>query len=355
MTKTLTFLLIFSLSINSLLAQDLSILLVHDSYDLTRVDSIKKAIIVAGYEYDLFDAADHKKSPSADLLCDYELVIWYTGNDYVGTYFWDGNDSDNEAVKNYLDNGGMLWLLGFNVLRDRYSSTPVNFSEGDFAYNYLGISKYALRTPNSDDVTVGLPEINVIQNSICQTSPIKWSFSSGTMWGADAIEPTNNAQAVYQMGTSGHNLSSYYAGIYNETSNFKTLTFTFEMARLKNLASQYRKPLFSEVLNYFNQFANAEEIRVSDITISSEKGCNEITTKAGTLQLVAEILPANTKNKQIIWSLDETSAQASIDATGLLVASGTNEGNGIVWVIATSKADNSVVDTFEVTVSNQAK
>ena len=97
MTKKITFLLLLSFSISSLFAQDLSILLVHDSYDLTRVDSIKKAIIVAGYEYDLFDAADHKKSPPADLLSDYELVIWYTGNDYVGTYFWNGSDERNRS------------------------------------------------------------------------------------------------------------------------------------------------------------------------------------------------------------------------------------------------------------------
>ena len=357
MTKTVSFLLLLSLSINNLLAQDLSILLVHDSYDLTRVDSVKKAIIVAGYQYDLFDAADHKKSPSASLLSNYELVIWYTGNDYVDTYFWNGNDTDNEALKTYLDQGGMLWLQGFDVLRDRYSSPPVSFLEGDFAHDYLGIKKYVERTPNSNDVSVGLPQVDaVVNNGICQTSPVKWSFSSGTMWGVDACEPADDAQAVYQMGPSGHSLSQYFAGIYNETQDYKVLTFTFEMARLKNPPSPYIESLFREVLDYFNQFANATPIDVSNVTISSEKGEFEITENGGTLQLIAEVLPENAKNKQLIWSIDAASStNASIDATGLLVASGTYDGNGTVSVIVTSKDEISIFDTIEITIANQGE
>lgn len=357
MAKIVSFLLLLSLSINNMLAQDLSILLVHDSYDLTRVDSIKKAIIVAGYQYDLFDAADHKKSPDANLLSNYELVIWYTGNDYVGTYFWNGNDTDNEALKTYLNQGGMLWLQGFDVLRDRYPSPPVSFAEGDFAYDYLGIKKYVERTPNSDDVTVGLPQVDaVVNNGICQTSPVKWSFSSGTMWGVDACEPADGAQAVYQMGPSGHSLDQYYAGIYKETKEYKVLTFTFEMARLKNPASEYIEPLFREVLDYFNEYANATPVKVSSVTISSEKSELEITENGGVLQLIAEVLPENANNKHIIWSIDAaSSANASIDATGLLIANGAEDGNGTVSVIATSKADNSITDTFEITITNQGK
>ncbi|MEN8121708.1 MAG: Ig-like domain-containing protein [Bacteroidota bacterium] len=356
MTKTLSFLLLLSLSINNLLAQDLSILLVHDNAnDLTRIDSIKKAIIVAGYQYDLFDAVDHKKSPSYDILSKYELVVWYTGNDGGSLYLWNGNDTENENLKTYLDKGGMLWLQGLDFLYDKYGVAPDVFGTGSFVYDYLGIKKYAAQSHVGDVVYDGVPQLDVVSsNDICQTGPLKWSYP--TLHYVDGCELTENAAPIYKMGPAGYDYDQYYAGFYNENENFKILTFTFETARFKSPASLYTEPLFREVLDYFNQFANAIPVDVSNITISSEKGDVEITERGGTLQLIAEVLPENAKNKQLTWSIDVAStASASIDATGLLIASGTNDGNGTVWVTATSKDNDSIIDTYEITITNQGE
>ena len=355
MTKIVSFLLLLGLSINNLLAQDLSILLVHDnSNSISRIDSIKKAIVVAGYEYDLFDAVDHKKSPSASLLSNYELVVWYTGNDGGYLYFWNGNDTENEDLKTYLDNGGMLWLQGLDFLYDKYGAAPSNFETGSFVYDYLGIKKYAVQSHVGDAVYDGVPQLDVVANTICSTNPLKWSYP--TLHYVDGCELTTNAIPIYKMGPSNYDYSQYYAGFYNETESFKILTFTFETARFKEEQSNYVKPLFSEVLTYFNQFANATPVNVTSVTISSEKGDAEINQNHGTLQLIAEVLPTNAKNKQLTWSLDAASvANASIDATGLLVANGTSNGNGTVSVTATSKADNSIIDTFEITITNQGE
>ncbi|MEN8122513.1 MAG: hypothetical protein ABFS35_19375, partial [Bacteroidota bacterium] len=162
MKKILHFLFVFSLSVSSLLAQDkLSVLFVHDSnYNPDRADVLKSAITTAGYTYSNFDAVAAGTTPNEELLSEHELVIWYAGDDQTA-HFWNGNDTDNEALKSYLDNGGMLWLQSKNFLFERYAVDDV-FTTGDFVFDYLGITKYAIRTPSSGDVTIGIPQFDLV-------------------------------------------------------------------------------------------------------------------------------------------------------------------------------------------------
>lgn len=99
-------------------------------------------------------------------------------------------------------------------------------------------------------------------------------------------------------------------------------------------------------------FAGAEpSVLVTDITITPANGT--ITTDKGTLQLTANILPANATNKLVKWTITEgTTAPAEISPTGLLSAIG----NGIVVVKATSM-DGGFVDspTVTVTITGQKK
>ncbi len=353
--KRYTLIFLLFLSFQTLWGQSMKILFIHDSFDVSRDDSIKKALIIAGYHYDLYDATDHLKSPDYDILKNYDLLIWYTGNDYSGTFFWNGNDTDNSALKKYLDHGGMLWLLGFNVLRDKYAAPPVTFSQGSFEFDYLGIARYVMRTPGNDNTTIGAAQVDAVSgNPICQTSPVKWSFTSGTMWGIDAIEPHSGALSVYKFGPSGHSLAQYNAGIFYETQEFKVLTFTFEMARLKNPALEYRTSIFSEVLNYFEQNI-PQKNNILSISIKSEKGATAITQNGGTLQLVADILPLNFSANDIKWSIQETEKEAFIDATGLVIAGGNLQSNETIHVIASSKTDSQIFDIFEINISGQGK
>ncbi len=356
MKKIFTLLLLALWSISSSIAQDkLSILLVQDnSAGPERLTAVKAAIDAAGYTYTVFDAAADKVAPSYEVLSNYELVLWYAGNDQT-CYFWNGNETVNQALKMYLDNGGMLWLLGFNVLRDKYAAPPVTFSQGSFEFDYLGIARYVMRTPGNDNTTIGAAQVDAVSgNPICQTSPVKWSFTSGTMWGIDAIEPHQGALSVYKFGPSGHSLAQYSAGIFYETQEFKVLTFTFEMARLKNPALEYRTSIFSEVLNYFEQNI-PQKNNILSISIKSEKGATAITQNGGTLQLVADILPLNFSANDIKWSIQETEKEAFIDATGLVIAGGNLQSNETIHVIASSKTDSQIFDIFEINISGQGK
>lgn len=74
----------------------------------------------------------------------------------------------------------------------------------------------------------------------------------------------------------------------------------------------------------------------------------EITTDAGTLQMVATILPANA-DQSVNWSIVPVTGGATISATGLVTA----QADGIVWAKAISVQDNSMLDSVEITISNQ--
>jgi hypothetical protein len=86
---------------------------------------------------------------------------------------------------------------------------------------------------------------------------------------------------------------------------------------------------------------------VSSIVVSSEGAANTIDVDKATLQMSAEILPANATLKNIAWTVSDTIA--TINGSGLLTASG----NGPVTVTATSKDWEGVSGSFDITISNQ--
>lgn len=78
--------------------------------------------------------------------------------------------------------------------------------------------------------------------------------------------------------------------------------------------------------------SGSTDIKVSAITVTGTGGATEITTDSGTLQMVAEVEPANASNKSVTWSVDDSSI-ATINSSGLLAA----KTNGTVEVTATAK------------------
>jgi hypothetical protein len=73
-----------------------------------------------------------------------------------------------------------------------------------------------------------------------------------------------------------------------------------------------------------------------------------IAVNAGTLQLVAEILPANA-NQTVSWSIVHGTGMATISTGGLVTA----QTNGSVWAKAVSAENVTIVDSLEITITNQ--
>jgi uncharacterized protein YjdB len=92
-----------------------------------------------------------------------------------------------------------------------------------------------------------------------------------------------------------------------------------------------------------------QTILVSSITVTGANNDTTITTKAGTLQMLAEVLPADASNDTVVWSVTNGTGEATISATGLLTAAE----DGTVTVKATATDGSAVSGSIVITISNQ--
>lgn len=330
------------------LSAQLSILLVNDNGYSTAVDSVKNSMDRLGVSYSLFDAAIEGMSPSAELMKGFDLVYWHTGNDGAALYLWNGDETENQAIMDFVDDGGILWVEGCDFLHDKYSATPQAFFTGEFVYDYMGISNYFGQSKNDDDGN-GLPKLDVVaDNGIFTQDTIAWRWSGH--WYADALEKTDNASNIYQMGPSDYALRDYYSAIYNEKGDGKVLSFAFRFDGIDTIS--VADTLMMQGINYFSQFVE-EKTLVSSISIETEGGSTGITKNGGTLQLSASVLPEDADLKAIEWSIASDGVYATISIEGLLTASGTSNGNGTVTVTASSVDGSDVSESVDIAISNQ--
>ena len=352
MNKTITLLLAFMLMAFWSQAQ-VSILLVNDNdSDADRVIELQTSLNNLGYSYVDYDAATAGGSPTAAFMNPYDLVIWYTGNDGSNLHFWNGDETDNEEIKSYIDGGGMMWLQGLDFLFDRYGGAADTFVVGDFVYDYLGIEEYHAQSHWDNDGENGydgVPYFSVVEdNGIFTLDTIYWSFN--TLWGVDALVQTDVATPLYIMGPPDYGYAGYVPALYLEKGDGKVMTFSIETARLD---SQERlDTLFQQGLDFFDQFASGISVSVESITLSAD-GDPSIDTKGGTLQMSAAILPADATNPNVHWSLINNQANASINQSGVLSAFGTSYGNGTTTVIAEAVDGSGISAIMDITISGQ--
>lgn len=206
----------------------------------------------------VFDAVAEMRSPDLLELQNHNLVIWYLSSDGVGRYFWNGDDTDNNHVRMYLEQGGMLWVIGTDFMYDRYA-TPYSFGAGDFVYDYLGVAEYHAQA-YADDGSLGVPQLDLAEGiDWISLNPVQWVFA--TLWYVDAIATAPNADAVYMMGPDSYVFSDYAAAIKLSTDSYRTMSFFFDLALIDSPAN--RQTLMNEVLNYFSNLVSTAEI--SDI------------------------------------------------------------------------------------------
>ncbi len=334
---------------NSGVYGQMSILLVNDnSANPERITPIENAITNNGYTYTLYDAENLGSSPDSTYMSGFDLVIWYTGNDGVGLWFWNGTDSDNPHIKSYIDNGGMFWLQGLDFLYDRYGTAPDTFTAGDFVYDYLGIEEYHAQS-HADDGGTGVEQLDVVPgNPIFTFTPMKWVWS--TLWYADALVPTADADSIYRMGPAGYVFDHYYNSVYLEKNSGKILSIAAETGKIDTQANT--DTYIGEGLTYFQQFVTVN-VLVDSLHVYTQNGDSTITIDNGTLQMEVEVFPSNASDTTVVWSVVPGTATATIDANGLLQATGTPAGNGNVWVKATASDGSGVADSMEIVISNQ--
>lgn len=101
-------------------------------------------------------------------------------------------------------------------------------------------------------------------------------------------------------------------------------------------------------LKWLKAYVNDSLVSTQSITVAAADGSTAITTKGASLNMVAQVLPANTTIPNVTWSVSPTSV-ATIDAAGKLTALA----DGKVTVTATAWDGSGVKGTASITVSNQ--
>jgi len=94
---------------------------------------------------------------------------------------------------------------------------------------------------------------------------------------------------------------------------------------------------------------SGQVIPVTGITVTGASGATTITSDNGTLQLTANVTPADATNKTVTWSILNGTGQATINSTGLVTA----VSNGTVTARATANDGSGIVGSLVITISSQ--
>ena len=255
---------------NQALGEGYKVLLVNDNNYTTRYLDIDTALVASAYIYKTFDTAKDGVAPSLDYLNNFDFVLWYAGNDQKDLHFWDVSDSTdikcNANLKDYADDGGVVWVQGLDVFYDVWGdkftakneldSIITTFDTGDFVYDYLGIKELVTETKihgvDAAPPYDGVPQLDITEeNTIMDMALIEWEYT--TMWNADAFDVTDNAMPLYYMGPETYAFSLYYGMVYNINANAHFVTSTFETARLDT--QDNINMLVKQVLDYFESIS----------------------------------------------------------------------------------------------------
>jgi len=211
------------------------VLFVDDSGDaFGNTEYLASALDSLGYESVYIDAYGSADSPTAEQMSEFDLVIWHTSSWGLELQLWDGADTDNLELLIYLSQpNANFWLIGNDFFFDRYGAAPVTFQSGDFAYDFLGISKYDVQS-YADDGGLGVPVVNPAPAPpIPGLADINWQFS--TLWYADGFELRPEATPVYLFGDNTYSLSGTPTGVwYHPEGGARVLTYGFDLSLANN-------------------------------------------------------------------------------------------------------------------------
>ena len=153
-------------------SQQPSILLVEDAHYLYSNEEIspyyETALSSNGYTYDTYIVnSGQDDGPNLTILNQYDIVIWFTGNDGRSILHNTLTKTDETNLKEYLDNGGKLFLSGQDIGFDRgYDPDNTGFysdnlhayfcKDNSYDYSLSGISNNPIGDGLLIDIDGGL-------------------------------------------------------------------------------------------------------------------------------------------------------------------------------------------------------
>lgn len=198
---------------------------------------ISRALDAAGYTYDLhvvLEAEDN--GPDAEVMGEYDIVIWFTGEAWTGGETMGPDDEFNLLLFMTLG-GGKLFMNSQDYLYDRYDGYG-EFNPGQFPYDQLGVVNVSQDVYHIED-EVDTARFNGAPGSLAEglSFPVRDIFTSPTddgLYGDSLIEylgdPLLTVVQPY--------LSPGPPAIQYETSSFRSVFSTIDIAAITDTVAR---------------------------------------------------------------------------------------------------------------------
>ncbi len=172
-------------------------------------------------------------SPDSALLCDYDIVCWFTGD--FQTQPLTGNEI--AATRGYMNAGGKLFLTGQGI------AAALNASDPDFLNNYLR-SEYV----KTDYVPLLMAVPGAQLFDIADTLVIYGSGGASNQTAPDYIAPINGSVAELSYHSSTDNAAVSYSASYR----LVFFAFGFESISVYSGQKVNQDVVFARILDFFS-------------------------------------------------------------------------------------------------------
>ena len=229
------------------------------------------AYVLQDYPYTEHEYGTAAERPIFADFVPYSTVLWHA-DDYSQLLAFDAVDD----IKNYLDVGGNLWLVGWKATANFADDLtyPASYSPGNFVYDYLKISQTDLST-NEDSFAMAIGQLSYPDIAV-DSARVPISTWGGTMRMIEAIALVPPAESIYTI------------DMLNNSSPFEG-----ELCGLRYLGGDFKIAFFGFPLYYMDQDdARAAAQKVLDDF--GEVGINE--QPGNIVQVSSSILMQNDPN-----------------------------------------------------------
>ncbi|MCD1259884.1 S-layer homology domain-containing protein [Paenibacillus athensensis] len=209
-------------------------------------------------------------------------------------------------------------------------------------FEWAGLIVY---TDDGNLISLGRSAVNQIRFS---------QVKNGTQTDKNYADPTVPGDIYLKIGRVGTVYSGYYS---TDGTTWTKVTDTFNITLANTKVGIFTRKLNTAIPQKIGEFSNftlnGTAIPywnpVASINVTGDSGATAITTRGGTLQMAAEVLPIAADNKTVVWSVIGGGA-ATISPSGLLSASG----NGTATVVATASDGSGVTGSLTITITGNA-
>ncbi len=186
-------------------------------------------------------------------------------------------------------------------------------------------------------ITNQIVAVNSLEITVADNAPAAITTDDGTLQLIATVLPSNSNQNVVWSTISGNAFAYVLPNGIVTAINNGTAVIQAVSAEDSTILDTIEVTITNQIVT-----VNSLEITVADNAPAA------ITTDDGTLQLIATVLPSNS-NQNVVWSTISGNASAYVLPNGIVTAIN----NGTAVIQAVSAEDSTILDTIEVTITNQ--